>query len=194
MDEDVTMTSAVGNINNKAKLLDCAQRLIIAERRLTSCLKRNKPIISSLKSPSNMDQVDMILALARSYSNRTSAPTNWDPSIPVIHFSTPNPLPHQLRSGTLASMQLKLSRSIQKRTRLQQASTDHESAHEEKNTTIQNDTYDPKRERIHKDIPTTSQGPKNVQSSFPSSQPKNISMNLSDSSEEDYDEDDDESN
>jgi len=166
--------------NGKTKLLDCAQRLMTAERSLSSCLKRNRPMSSSLRTPSNRTEVDMILAVARSYSNRTSAPQNWDPSLPVIHFTTPNPLPHQLRSGTLASMQLKLSRSIQKRAT--------EESGQEKVNTNKKDAYDPKRERIHKVIIPAVQGPKNPLE-LPSR--NNIaSMNLSDSSEDDYDEDD----
>jgi hypothetical protein len=43
----------------------------------------------------------------------------WDPSLPVIGFATPNPLPHQLRGGALGAMQLKLAREEKKR-RIQQ--------------------------------------------------------------------------
>lgn len=173
---DVSMSSDTGE-NPNAKLLNCAQRLMIAERSLTSCLKRNRPMSSSLRTPSNRSEVEMILALARSYSNRTSAPQNWDPSLPVLHFSTPNPLPHQLSSGKLASMQLKLSRSMMKRKRMKNTADESKNRDvEEKSSIDRKDAYDPKRERIHKDIPS-GQGLKNA-----------VSMNLSDSSEDDFDE------
>jgi hypothetical protein len=55
-----------------------------------------------------MQQVNTILSLARTYSTRTSAPPGWNPNLPVIHFSTPNPLPHQLRQGALGAMELNL--------------------------------------------------------------------------------------
>eukprot|EP00559_Dactyliosolen_fragilissimus_P009075 CAMPEP_0184867748 /NCGR_PEP_ID=MMETSP0580-20130426/27592_1 /TAXON_ID=1118495 /ORGANISM="Dactyliosolen fragilissimus" /LENGTH=159 /DNA_ID=CAMNT_0027368185 /DNA_START=1 /DNA_END=480 /DNA_ORIENTATION=- len=57
-----------------------------------------------------MSQVETILALARTYSSRTSAPPGWNPSLPVVHFATPNPLPHQLRGGALGAIELKMVR------------------------------------------------------------------------------------
>ena len=56
--------------------------------------------------PRTMEQVQAILSLGRSYSNRTSAPAGWTSTTPLIHFTTPNPLPHQLRHSALATLQL----------------------------------------------------------------------------------------
>ena len=53
-----------------------------------------------------MSQVVEILAYARSLATRTSAPCGWNPTLPLIGFSTPNPLPHQIRGGCLGVMQL----------------------------------------------------------------------------------------
>merc|ERR1719491_1759067 len=48
-----------------------------------------------------MDTVNEVLALARTLSSRTSAPCSWDPTMPMVNFATPNPLPHQIRGGAL---------------------------------------------------------------------------------------------
>ena len=64
--------------------------------------------------PTTMEQVDEILAVARNYSTRTSAPAGWNPNAPVVGFSTPNPLPHQLRGGALAALELQRARRQQK--------------------------------------------------------------------------------
>jgi hypothetical protein len=53
-----------------------------------------------------MEQVKEILAYARTLSTRTSAPCGWNPSLPLIGFATPNPLPHQIRGGCLGVLQL----------------------------------------------------------------------------------------
>ena len=66
----------------------------------SSHLLRVRPI------PRTMKQVHAILSLGRSYSNRTSAPAGWTSTTPLIHFTTPNPLPHQLRHSALATLQL----------------------------------------------------------------------------------------
>merc|ERR1711862_166284 len=63
-----------------------------------------------------MDAVNEVLALARMLSSRTSAPpSGWDPTMPMVNFATPNPLPHQLRGGSLAAMQLSDARLDRKR-------------------------------------------------------------------------------
>ncbi len=66
----------------------------------SSHLLRVRPI------PRTMEQIHAILSLGRSYSNRTSAPAGWTSTTPLIHFTTPNPLPHQLRHSALATLQL----------------------------------------------------------------------------------------
>lgn len=111
-------------------LLDHIRALVEAERGLTDVIERTAPLlphslsstISSsthieplLPTPRTIDEVPTILAVARAYAHRTSAPPMWDPSLPVIGFATPNPLPHQLRGGALGAMQLKLAREEKKR-------------------------------------------------------------------------------
>jgi hypothetical protein len=44
----------------------------------------------------------------------------WNPTLPVIGFATPNPLPHQLRGGALGAMQLKMARE-EKNRKIQEA-------------------------------------------------------------------------
>ena len=63
-------------------------------------MKRVRPI------PTTMEEVRHVLAVGRNYASRTSAPAGWNPNAPVVGFSTPNPLPHMLRGGTLAALQL----------------------------------------------------------------------------------------
>lgn len=105
-------------------LLVKMQALIEVERSLTATLERVDPWLpqNTLKPssrayakrvrpiPTNMEQVEQVLAVARSYSSRTSAPAGWNPAAPVIGFSTPNPMPHQLRGGALAALQLERAR------------------------------------------------------------------------------------
>jgi hypothetical protein len=62
-----------------------------------------------------MEQVKEILAYARTLSTRTSAPCGWNPSLPLIGFATPNPLPHQIRGGCLGVMQLQQAKQEQAR-------------------------------------------------------------------------------
>ena len=70
-----------------------------------------------LPTPRTVEEDPTILAVARAYAHRTSAPPMWDPALPVIGFATPNPLPHQLRGGALGAMQRKLAREERKRRR-----------------------------------------------------------------------------
>ena len=102
-----------------------------AERALTDAIEKSTPLLQKntmsssvlssqsdpplLPTPSNIEEVKTILAVARSYSLRTSAPPMWNPNLPVIGFATPNPLPHQLRGGALGAMQLKMAREEKNR-------------------------------------------------------------------------------
>lgn len=74
-----------------------------------------------------MKQVEEILAYARSLATRTSAPCGWNPTLPLIGFSTPNPLPHQIRGGCLGVMQLQQVKQEQSlaETPPQQTTTPH---------------------------------------------------------------------
>ena len=107
-------------------LLDHVRTLVEAERTLTDAIEKSTPLLQNntmsssilssqsdpplLPTPRNTEEVKTILAVARTYSLRTSAPPMWNPILPVIGFATPNPLPHQLRGGALGAMQLKMAR------------------------------------------------------------------------------------
>ncbi|MGK3738620.1 MAG: hypothetical protein ACI90V_005467 [Bacillariaceae sp.] len=111
-------------------LLVKTQALIELERSLTQSLEKIEPwLLNSTSSrtnnnnavgirvrpiPIDMDQVEKVLAVARNFSTRTSAPAGWNPSAPVIGFSTPNPLPHQLRGGALAALELQRARQAER--------------------------------------------------------------------------------
>ena len=64
-------------------LLSCIQELILVERTLTETLEERKRR-RSRPTPISMSQVESILALARTYSSRTSAPPGWRPSNLVV--------------------------------------------------------------------------------------------------------------
>lgn len=114
-------------------LLDHVRTLVEVERALTDALEKSTPLLSSqhngisssilssqsdpplLPTPRDIEEVKTILAVARAYSLRTSAPPMWNSNLPVIGFATPNPLPHQLRGGALGTMQLKMAREEKNR-------------------------------------------------------------------------------
>jgi len=112
-------------------LLDHVRSLVEAERALTDAIETTTPLLQQntmsssilssqsdpplLPTPRNIEEVNTILAVARTYSLRTSAPPMWNPNLPVIGFATPNPLPHQLRGGALGAMQLKMAREEKNR-------------------------------------------------------------------------------
>ena len=112
-------------------LLEKTQALIELERSLTRTLERVKPWLTNCSNdnkyifdkgrggirvrpiPTTMEQVQQVLSVARNFSSRTSAPAGWNPNAPVIGFSTPNPLPHQLRGGALAALELQRARQAE---------------------------------------------------------------------------------
>jgi hypothetical protein len=109
-----TMTSV-----DDLALLEKAQALIEVERSLTSTMEKVEPYLTAntLKPrtgmgkrvrpiPTTMEQVNQVLAVSRIFASRTSAPAGWNTAAPVVGFTTPNPLPHQLRGGALAALQL----------------------------------------------------------------------------------------
>lgn len=112
-------------------LLNHVRSLVEAERALTDAIEQSTPLLQQntmsssilssqsdpplLPTPRNIEEVKTILAVARTYSLRTSAPPMWNPNLPVIGFATPNPLPHQLRGGALGAMQLKMAREEKNR-------------------------------------------------------------------------------
>lgn len=99
-------------ITCRRELLKCLETLVHCERQLTAAVTKALPLVPSenmeykVATPQNMSQVVEILAYARSLATRTSAPCGWNPTLPLIGFSTPNPLPHQIRGGCLGVMQL----------------------------------------------------------------------------------------
>lgn len=124
------------NADNDADMTDLSllaktQKLIHAEKRLTQLLQETAPWLPTAvphshrrrvrPTPSTMDQVDAILALARKYAAQTSAPAGWNPAAPVVGFCTPSPLPNQLRAGCLAALQLERAQAERKRQREQAA-------------------------------------------------------------------------
>ena len=112
-------------------LLEKTQVLIELERSLTKSLEKVDPWLTTSRNygntgnfnsrigvrvrpiPTTMDQVHHVLSVARNFSSRTSAPAGWNPNAPVIGFSTPNPLPHQLRGGALAALELQRARQTE---------------------------------------------------------------------------------
>jgi hypothetical protein len=110
-------------------ILEKTQAMIEVERLLTITMEKVEPWLTTSTTsrnyfnhntvrvrpiPTTMEQVDEILAVARNLSTRTSAPAGWNPNAPVVGFSTPNPLPHQLRGGALAALELQRARQQQK--------------------------------------------------------------------------------
>jgi hypothetical protein len=108
-------------------LLEKTQALMDVERSLTATIEKVEPWLTSntLKTrndhfgkrvrpiPTTMDQVRQVLAVSRNFASRTSAPAGWNPMAPVVGFSTPNPLPHQLRGGAMAALQLERARQAE---------------------------------------------------------------------------------
>lgn len=114
--------------SSNAALLERTQSLILAERTLTATIEKVEPwlVSNTLKKsaltshmgtrvrpiPRTMEEVHQILAVGRNLATR-SAPSGWNSSAPVVGFNTPNPLPHQLRGGTLAALQLDRARKAE---------------------------------------------------------------------------------
>jgi hypothetical protein len=131
-------------------LLEKTQALMEVERSLTATLERVEAWLprNTLKSsrafekrvrpiPSNMEEVQQVLAVARSYSPRTSAPAGWNPAAPVMGFSTPNPLPHQLRGGALAALQLERARQDERSQKRKRQEEEAEQAKAKKMAEVQ---------------------------------------------------------
>ena len=126
-----SMTNSAESLTSSSQssdLLSCVQRLTDAERRLTRTLQAAAPLLPSaaprrgesgvlLPTPRTMDEVRTVLSVARTYAARTSAPPGWRSDVPIHGFVTPNPLPHQLRGGALAALQLEAARDERVRRR-----------------------------------------------------------------------------
>ena len=108
---------------NGGDMLSAVARLSEAERRLTQVLDKTSRYLPNstdpllLPTPQSMEEVTTVLAVARTYADRTSAPSGWNPNVPIFGFVTPNPLPHQLRGGQLAALQLQQAQEERERKR-----------------------------------------------------------------------------
>jgi hypothetical protein len=175
----------------------------------------SRPRVRSL--PTSMEQVDVILAVARNWAARTSAPDGWNPAAPVMGFTTPNPMPHQLRGGALAGIQLERARQAErdkKRQRLEQQQRQQESERAAANKKSEDDSntkttpiysnttttpmdLDPKhreqevqRARSKSEVnrqDMAAQRERNVRSAQQQQKQQDVSMNLSDSSSDEDD-------
>ncbi len=113
----------------------------------------------------------------------------WNPAAPVVGFRTPNPLPHQLRGGALAALQLERARQTE---RLRKRKAEAVEAPVEK-MEDEEEERDPKRKEINQSKRDVSVRPLQQPARAPSGAVPNqkqkleVSMNLSDSSSDDED-------
>ena len=199
-------------------LLDKVQAAIEVEKALTASLEKVEPWLSQQSAshphhnphrprvrplPTSLEEAQNVLAVARNLANRTSAPAGWNPAAPVIGFSTPNPLPHQLRGGALAVLQLERAQQAEadrKRQKRQQqdkkaktnalaAATAAGTAKGADGSSTAAIPGDPKRADMREHEPPTERRPQQhpQQARAPKQQ---VSMNLSESSSSDDDEGD----
>ena len=162
------MTTTAATAATMTTLLAKTQALIELERSLTQSLEKIEPwLLNSTSSssrtnnnnnvvgirvrpiPIDMDQVEKVLAVARNFSTRTSAPAGWNPTAPVIGFSTPNPLPHQLRGGALAALELQRARQAErdkKRKRQEEEEEEKKAKQEQEADTSNNNKSDKKKD------------------------------------------------
>lgn len=104
-------------------MLDRVQALVDLERSLTEAMENAATWLPGGKArplPTSMGDVHKVLNVARNLAPRTSAPVGWNPQAPVIGFTTPNPMPHQLRGGALGALQLEMARKQQKEAKQEQ--------------------------------------------------------------------------
>jgi len=94
-------------------LLSQTRKLMELEASLTNSIEVVQPWLPSQPIsahrvrplPTTMEQVHAVLSVSRIYAKKTSAPAGWNNG-PLVGFSTPNPMPHQLRNGVLAALEL----------------------------------------------------------------------------------------
>lgn len=223
------------------QLLDKMQAAIEVEKALTATIERVEPWLRSSGAttggkerawqssssgssaaprvrpiPETVEQAVSILHVARNWASRTSAPAGWTPAAPVIGFSTPSPLPHQLRGGALATLQLERAKqqleTANKRQKLEQQrataaaaaaavaskqhpqnETDQEAADAQVDKE-QNLSEHPRSAKtsllVQHPHPQQRQQQQQQQQQRPARPKQNVSMNLSDSSSSDEDDDD----
>ncbi len=151
-------------------LLNHVRSLVEAERALTDAIEQSAPLLQQntmsssilssqsdpplLPTPRNIEEVKTILAVARTYSLRTSAPPMWNPNLPVIGFATPNPLPHQLRGGALGAMQLKMARE-EKNRKIKEAADNLRERERKEKMAVEEETITQKESETAMDIDDT---------------------------------------
>uniref|UniRef100_A0A7S3DWH2 Mediator complex subunit 4 n=1 Tax=Entomoneis paludosa TaxID=265537 RepID=A0A7S3DWH2_9STRA len=209
------------------ELLERTRKVMKAEQKLTALLEKVEPWIAAAPGhhsstirdhygnrvrpiPTNMDQVEVILAMARNWASKTSAPAGWDPSAPVIGFATPNPLPHQLRGGALAALQLERAttqkyresqqRQEEQESKARKLAQEEQAAKQQKQQEMEQkkggeaaDALNPKK-RMRPGDETVRRPPPPPQQQRPQQRAPSaeaVTMNLSDSSSEEDDDDDD---
>lgn len=192
------------SITDRAALLKKTKTMMELERSLTATLDKvepwlvhnaqlpNRPRVRPI--PKTMQEAERVLAVARVLASRTSAPAGWNPAAPVVGFSTPNPLPHQLRGGALAALQLDRARQSERLGKRQRKQAEEEALHkiakvehdkeELQQQTVQHSKKDPPLQQpLQKEVPrapgATTMKPQ-----------VDVSMNLSDSSSSSDDDDD----
>lgn len=206
--------------NDSLHILERAHSIIEIERLLTETLEHVKPWLPQATNarnvnhnrsrvrpiPRNIDEAQLILSVARNLAARTSAPAGWNPNAPVVGFSTPSPLPHQLRGGSLATLQLERARQVErekKRQRIQlqqheqqkQKETEKQKPQNEANATseIAADTVnDAHRQQINQARMEAAQRNSHFQQQQRIKPKQDVSMNLSDDDSDSNDDDENE--
>jgi hypothetical protein len=191
--------------DDSAVVLQNTKTMMELERSLTATLEKVEPWLPQNSHrqlptqprvrpiPTSMEEVERVLAVARAWATRTSAPVGWNPSAPVVGFRTPNPLPHQLRGGALAALQLERARQTERLRKRKHAAEAVEAAVEKMEE--EEEERDPKRKEINqgqskKEVPVRLlQQPARAPSGTVANQKPQmeVSMNLSDSSSDDED-------
>lgn len=174
-------------LQQETSLLDRAQRLVELERSLAAAMEKAEPWLEGGNArplPATMEEVLNVLNVARNLASRASAPAGWNPQAPVIGFTTPNPMPHQLRGGALGALQLEMARKHQQDEQQEQLERKREREEAKK----KEETNQAKRPAPTKQAPPTGVA-RPVQQPRPRQQVMVVDMNLSDSSSEEEESD-----
>jgi hypothetical protein len=187
------------------RLLEKTQALIALEKELTGTLEKvepwlrtadhahrnlNKPRVRPI--PSTMEEAELVLQVARNLASRTSAPAGWNPQAPVVGFTTPNPMPHQLRGGALATLQLERAKQADAE-RKKALARRKEAERAKQRQQVGQSPRTQEHQKQHEPRPQTTRrlAPQAAAQQQPLARPKQeMSMNLSDSSSEEEEDDD----
>ena len=208
-------TDVDGSREKMLALLEKVQALIDVEKALTASIEKVEPwLVHQTTITTTMSVVDQprvrpipttlveavnVLSVARNWASRTSAPAGWTPNAPVVGFSTPNPMPHQLRGGALATLQLERAKQAET-TKKRQKMEERKAAAAVASITMeqqQGDVVDPadpgatldQHPRSAKTIVHVQQEPSRPER--PIRPKQEVSMNLSESSSSEAEDDDD---